>query len=428
MNINNRIGKCKFIYLWSLLFMGIIYVFTSFVDYRGFIIYLIYFCMALPFYKYLDKFAILCFLLSTLSDFFTGADANVWSIYTIFLIVSFVSVLLNKKLSRINVIPFILLIIATHLSYSHSQFYYLKGELALIYNIVVAMVVVLVVRFEDDTLSNYLPMLAGVVAIIYVLVVVSSGSFSGSIMSVSAEINHNSFGRSIAQIAIVLICKILLSNIKSVFYTILCILSVALTLLSGSRNAFLALAVAALFVYGYIRIKEGKVFTVIFKISIAGIFLLILSSLLLPYSEFDFSRFNYVELIASGGTNRVSLWFLLIPVVFFNYPLFGYGPGYYCSAQIIFPLIHRAYTNTHNTFLEAWGELGFAGLAPFVYVIISAFKRIFVKTKENINYLVIFALYIDVFVNGIGEAMFAGINLWMLLGFCYAGSLRIKTR
>jgi|GEM_PF-3078976 len=423
----NRIcSKCNFIYIWSLLFMITIYAFTLFTDYRGIIIYIIYSFMALPFYKHIDKFAVLCFLVATLSDFFAGADANVWSIYTIFLIVAFINIISRRKVSRINIVPFLILIVAIHLSYVHSQFFYLKGELALIYNIIVAVTVVMVVRFEDDTLKDYIPMFAAVITIMYVISIFSSGLFTGPAISVSTSINHNSFGRSIAQVAIILISKRLQSNGKSAFYTILCVVSVSLTLLSGSRNAFLALLVAAIFVYGYIQRNEGKAITGIIKICIFGTCSLLIINLFLPYSEFDFSRFNYIALVKNGGTNRVYLWTLLIPVIMKNYPWFGYGPSYYCSAQIIYPLVHRAYTNTHNTFLEAWGELGFVGLAPFSLIMISSLIKIFRKTENNINYLVILGLFIDVLVNGIGEAMFAGINLWILIGFCYSGILKKK--
>ena len=140
----------------------------------------------------------------------------------------------------------------------------------------------------------------------------------------------------------------------------------------------------------------------------------------------DLNRYNYIELVQSGGTNRMTIWTKLVPVIIENYFFFGYGPGHYCSSIVVSRLVNRDYIHTHNLFIEAWGELGIVGLIAFLWIIIYSFKRIYKKIKIDNSNLIIFAIFIQLLINCIGEAHFCDIILWIIIGFANCGFIRRK--
>lgn len=412
-------GDSFIIKMLSVVFLLAVIAFTTLTDYRGAIIYLIYLVIALPFYKHLDKFVILCFVISTLGDYFVGGNVDIYSVYSILIILIFIRMICNPHIKVVNILPFIALIIVAVISCNLSKFGYTNGVLTLAYKIGLAAIIAVTVEFEKDTVENYMPMMAGIMVLFYLFVIVNGGFFNNGFISVSEETNHNSLGKSIAQLAVILVYRLLIVEKKSVIYQVFGVLSFILTLASGSRNAVLALLATSIFIYGYRERNRGNKLSWLVKTGIVVVAVLTIASTIIPYTDFDLGRFDFIELVKSGGTNRVTIWIAVIPVIVQNYFWFGYGPGYYCSSQIVTSLVHRNYTHTHNIFVEAFGEVGVLGLATFVFILIKAIQNIRRRTKNDISQLVFLALLIDLIVNGIGEAMFYGINLWLVIGMCY---------
>ena len=72
-----------FIELWSMFYLVLAYALTLIFDEANLLVFGIYFVCALPFFRHLDKFLCVCFLLSTMAYYFLGADEGIWSLYSI---------------------------------------------------------------------------------------------------------------------------------------------------------------------------------------------------------------------------------------------------------------------------------------------------------------------------------------------------------
>ncbi|MDY0278273.1 MAG: O-antigen ligase family protein, partial [Acholeplasma sp.] len=129
----------------------------------------------------------------------------------------------------------------------------------------------------------------------------------------------------------------------------------------------------------------------------------------------DISRLSISSIIDSGGTNRIFLWENVINNVINNKPFLGYGPGHPTSSELIFSLIHRTYSHTHNTLIEAFTELGLLGLLFFSIILINAFKSAYDKAKNNQNYYVVLGIFIGILINGIGESYFVSATQWIVI-------------
>ena len=292
----------------------------------------------------------------------------------------------------------------------------------MVYNVGICAIVAITLRIKDDTLISFAPYVAMIQIAFYVIMIVANGSISLSGTTLREGVSHNTFGMSAALMGTILCYKMLLPGRKSAAFPFFWIISVIVTLISGSRNAFLGLVISNLFLFLVVGKYNREGIIRYFKI--AGIVLLGCTVVLIAIVVFgvDFSRFNYVELFETGGTNRLYLWSILLPEVFENYLIFGYGPSHHCSSMIIEPLINRTYSHSHNVILECLGELGIIGLVPFLMLLLTAFRTLIVKVKKNFSSIVILALLVELMVNGIGESMFADMVLWLVIGFALSKS------
>ncbi|MDM0539755.1 O-antigen ligase family protein [Clostridium perfringens] len=425
LNKTNLIKKNKNIYYWSIFYILVICIFSIFFSESNIIIFFIYAFMAIPFIKHVDKYAMICFVLSTLSYYFNGASEGVFSIYTIFLILVIFEAYLKKRFKIGYILPLMLLIFCVYLSYTHSQFNYISGATIMLYNLFTAIVICCCLRIDADTINEFLPFVASIIVIFYFIVNLSIGFHDGFGITISKSVNHNSFGNSVSQLAVILSTKVLLSNGKNIYYRVVWIISFITTLMSGSRNALLGAVIVTVLIYIYKRKIQGKVISGVIKFIIITSIIIFIAIILMPKFGIDLSRYNYVKLISSGGTNRTELWKALVPVIIEKYNMFGYGPGHGCSKEIILPLINRAYAHTHNTFIECWGELGLVGLTPFLWLVIYTIKK---SIKDSIKYpnRVLFCfLFIEVLIIGMSESLFEKIWLWMLIAFILSKNGRV---
>ena len=200
---------------------------------------------------------------------------------------------------------------------------------------------------------------------------------------------------------------------------VLCAIVVILALLSGSRGALLAFALASAIVVIIYAKKNGRLTGTMFKLAIAGTVALGGMYLVLILTGLDTSRFSVAEIIASGGSRRSLIYESLIPYIIKNgYWKIGYGPGHECSRQVIMSLIGWDYAHSHNTFLEAFGELGIMGLLILIWSIKKSLKNIYGVCKIYKEAYLFVTILICLLINGLAESYFFDAVLWLLLAIC----------
>lgn len=405
--------------MWSIFYLLVVYSLTIILDESNIFVFAIYLICAIPFINHLDRFACICFLLSTMSYYFLGCSEGVWSIYTIFAYMMVLRLFCERNLGLPlrSCLYLIFMIVAVVLSYTHSEFGYIKGMYSMIYNIAIAMLVVIVIRFNQDTVSSYLPKLTVIQLMFYMVLLLINGSYDGYGYSISKDVNHNTFGASIAILSGILFIAIMFYHPKSNIYKLFWIISLILTFVSGSRNALLAIILTVIVIYIIVQKKQGKIISGWLKMLVIACSFLFLGGLVLPELGVDLTRYNYVKLFNSGGSNRAIIWETLSPIIWKEHRWFGYGPSHFCSEQMIIKFMRLDYKHTHNTIFEAWGELGVFGLVPFILILVQAFKKAWSNIKmNNSNYLVISFLLFEFLLLSLGESFFAKVELWIVIG------------
>lgn len=427
MKKNNGISRSKgatsFIDLWAIVYLALVYSLTLLFEQSNIIVFALYFVFAMPFFAYLDKFVCVCFVLSTMSYYFLGADEGIWSIYTILVIMILLQLIINKK-ETINLkscLTLFWLIAAIIMSYSRSEWGYSMGMFAMIYNIAITVFVITTVKIKKDTIVSFLPKITAFQLLSYVGMLLINGHYDGYGFSVSKEINHNTFGTSVAILSVIILVKIIFFKRNSFAYTLIWLLSIALIVLSGSRNALLATILSSLAIYMVSQKHRGRVISGWMKFLTALFAIVFLLGLVLPEFGIDLSRYNYVELFTTGGSNRTIIWETLSPLIWNNYKWFGYGPGHFCSEKMIISIMNLEYKHTHNTIFEAWGELGIFGLIPFLLILFFALKKGRLHIKNESAYALFGFVLFEFLLLGLGESFFANIELWLIIGLLLGG-------
>ncbi len=418
-NILHQSEGIPFIDLWSMFYLLVVYVLTLIVDEANMIVFAVYFVCAIPFFHHLDKFACICFLLSTMSYYFLGADEGIWSLYTILALLMAVQFFTPEKIDIPikNGLYLLWMIIAVALSYNGSRFQYTNGMFAMMYNLVIAVLIVLTVKIDKDTLKSFLPKMASIQLVVYIAMLLINGHYDGYGFSISEKVNHNTFGVSVAILSIIVFAKIVFFEGNTVLYKLVWCMSLALIFISGSRNSLLAMVLTSVVIYMAYQKQQGKTISGGFKVFVAACAVVLCSSLLLPEFGVDLSRYDYVELIESGGSNRTIIWEALSPIIWREHRWFGYGPGHFCSEQMINKIMDLNYKHTHNTIFEAWGELGLFGLIPFLLLLLSSLKKSWQYQKSESSRSMIGFIFFAILLLGLGESLFANIEIWMVIGF-----------
>ena len=146
----------------------------------------------------------------------------------------------------------------------------------------------------------------------------------------------------------------------------------------------------------------------------------------LSFANVNLSRFDYIDVLKSGGTNRVQLWQALVPVIIEKYWRFGIGPGEHCTSLLIYKLTGLRYTHSHNLLLEAFCELGIMGFIIFALLLLYTFVKGLKNIKENTYAIIPFICFISIVVNGIGESYICNIALWLIIAWVIASNRTVK--
>ena len=98
--------------------------------------------LAVPFYRNVEHFAAILFIVSPIAYFYSSADEAVISLYTVLVIILLTQDFPKLQLQKAKgIIPRFLLIIIVFISYSLSDYVCLNGFFELIYIIVVSLII-----------------------------------------------------------------------------------------------------------------------------------------------------------------------------------------------------------------------------------------------------------------------------------------------
>lgn len=418
-----KIESKHFIDWWSYIYVIMILLISLFISDFNIVMFILYFVLALPFINSIEHFVVISLLLSTISYYFTGAYEEIYSIYTILMILIMARVLfVYKGKLEFNVNNLILIIILGVLacwSYIESPFHYFNGLFRLLYLLLLSVVVGNFIRLKITVICEILPKIASVMVIGYFLSVLIKGSLIDGRLTIANSVNTNTFGMSCAQLGCILLMTAFLNKAQMRKNLVLCAMVVVLALLSGSRGALMAFALASAIVVIIYAKKNGRLTGTMFKLAIIGTAAVGGMYLVLVFTGLDTSRFSVAEIIASGGSRRSLIYESLIPYIIKNgYWKIGYGPGHECSREVIMSLIGWDYAHSHNTFLEAFGELGIMGLLILIWSIKKSLKNIYGVCKIYKEAYLFVAILICLLINGIAESYFFDAVLWLLLGIC----------
>lgn len=197
------------------------------------------------------------------------------------------------------------------------------------------------------------------------------------------------------------------------FYIILLLCSIYVTMISGSRSAFLA-AMGAMCVVLYLLVKN-KARLIKYVISAAAV-ALVLSPIFLNRKTFGamMAKQEYQE--QTGGTSRDELWNDRM-TEFKSSPLIGVGFG----AHGVGDDKKVSTVETGGGWISILAQTGILGLVLAISIIFKAFTPIR-KIRQNNSMMVIYAAYFLFIVHSIVEGyMFQGgwylcLIFWMVIG------------
>lgn len=418
-----KIESRDFMNWWSYIYIIMILLISLFISDFNIVMFILYFVLALPFINSIEHFVVIALVLSTISYYFAGAYEEIYSIYTILMLLIMTRVLLiyrgRVKFHTDNLFLIAMLGILAYYSYIESPFHYFNGLLRLLYLLLLSVVVGNFIKLKITILCEILPKIASVMVIGYLLSLLIKGSFVDGRLTIANSVNTNTFGMSCAQLGCILLMTVFINKVQIKKNLILCVMAIVLILLSGSRGAFMAFILSSTIVIVIYAKKDGRLLGTIFKLAIAGTTMFCLIYFIIILIGFDTGRFSVTEVITSGGSRRILIYESLIPYIIKNeYWKIGYGPGHECSRQIIMSLIGWDYTHSHNIFLEVFGELGVIGLFILIWSVKKSFKNIYGICKIHKEAYLFVTILISLLVNGLVESYFLDAVLWLLLAIC----------
>ena len=397
MNIKSK----RFMSLWSYVYILAILLISLFSQDFNIMLFVLYTIMAFPFIYSIEHYVVIVLMLSTISYYFTGAYEGVYSIYTILMILIIIRILFMQKgkmeFNKNSVVLIVILSVISCFSYSISQFNYFNGLVRLLYLLFLSLILGNTIKLKIDLMCNILPEIASVMIIGYIFSVLVNGSIIEGRLTIANTVNTNTFGMSCAQLGSVLLTDSFLNKTHKKRNLLLCAAVIVLAFLSGSRGAVLAFVLTNVIIIIMYEKINGRLIGAMLRFAVLG-------------------RFNVTDIISSGGSRRTLIYNSLIPYIIKNgYWKLGYGPGHECSRIVIMSLIGWDYAHSHNTFLEAFGELGIIGVLTLFLIIKKSLKNIYSTCKTHKKAYLFIAMLICLIINGFAESYFFDAILWLLL-------------
>jgi len=388
------------------------------------LILILYFILGIFFVKKIERLLSIVTLTATIAYFFVGADESIYSLYSIFCIIlllqSFLFLKTKWKPDYKDLVLKCLLIVLSVFSYSKSPFVYTNGLYEFIFIIMFSIIIANFTTIDFSEFIKSLSYLSCVLIVCFFFMLPITGVSIEGRIRISAAVNSNTSGMACAQMGIITFFSYFFhkgkeKKIKLFFF----ILAGVLVLLSGSRTSLFAMISSIGVVLIIIAHRRGNISKKARKLimfsMIIGVFLIAI----LINSGIDLSRYNYVELLKGGGTNRFTIYSAIIPYIIINkYWKYGYGPGHECSRIIVSKLVSRDYAHTHNLFIESFGELGIGGLFLLIFFVIRAFKTSYQRSRISHERYTLLGMLIGLIICGLAESYFCDIYLWILLSLC----------
>lgn len=418
MELNSSLENRVFYRVWALLYLAIIFFLTLFVDEMSLPVFGFLLIMAMPFYFDLERFLELCIIVSSLSYYFIGSDEAIMSIYTIYAFLCILRFLFTGKCRKFNnILPRLAMMIVIIISYRRSSMSTLMGMMELQYIIVISFIVSFCAQVRDDKPLSFLPVLASLTLLFFTLLVFAHPVSDGTRITISEDVNSNGFGFSAALMTCIVLSSLFVNRKQSnrILFIVFALLGLILVLISGSRNAFLAVAASVMLFYILNSKREKKGHSII---RLAGLVLIVgvAAYFVASVVGLDMSRFSVESVVESQGSNRINIWTEMIPFIIAGYLWWGYGPGKAGSTETLTTLVHREYNSTHNTLVESFAESGLVGLIVFVVILVKTYINYHKIIKLNNQWGVLYCLFVFLLFAGIGEAYFNDIVLWILIG------------
>lgn len=392
--------------------------------------------LTLPFYKHEDRLLDVCLVVSSISYYYANGDEQPISIYSMLCLFCLLRGItgsakrtaarngaLRTKLK--NLFPRLLLIVVLTISYSHSTMSSFSGFMELVYVVLVSIVVSIYPPINEKQPLATVSFAVCINIIFLALMLAVNHISNGSRMQFSPDVNPNSFGFSSSFMSALLTMSLIIYPKRPyrVVKIVICVVGIVLMLLSGSRNALLAYvaAVSLLFLlkYKFASIKKFIPYALVAVVIVV---------LVMPLFHLDSSRFSVSSVVESGGSSRTLIWGSVIPYVWENCFMWGYGPGKAGSTEVLLDLVRREYNSTHNTLVESFAETGIIGLSVFLILFVVAFVlcvKLYKRNKQNSYLLCLFAF---LFFSGIGECFYNDIVQWLLIGLASRQYVKRKLR
>lgn len=182
-----------------------------------------------------------------------------------------------------------------------------------------------------------------------------------------------------------------------------------------SRNAFISLFMALLFLL-YFVITHLKLYRLVFS-KIIICFVLVLTTLTLIYPDIVFSRFNYnLRLEKKSLSERSTLILDSLTVIKKNW-VTGVGGGNFTQAT--HDIINKSklsyeYQPVHNIYLLIIAEYGFLSFLILILLLINAFKKI---KANNLEHLILVTIIISLLTLGLFDHFLFSFNFGLVLFF-----------
>lgn len=235
-------------------------------------------------------------------------------------------------------------------------------------------------------------------------------------LTISHEVNENRFAMMFGQLAAFSFGYMLLvkNRLYKVIILTLSIISVYFILLSGSRSAFIGILFGVTAAFTLLALKNKRQKKILFLLLAFGIVgylsfeYIVSSNPLLSY------RFNFNQVISSGGTRR---WPRIVTELKYVIPNnFMFGVGLDAINEYIATSKYMSDPGSSHNFIVSMltqvGVIGFVAYMSFYYKII---KKLIKSLSLNAIHIIPLILILTAIFNGIGEVMYSERLFWNAL-------------
>lgn len=390
----------------------------------------VFLVLAVPFVGSVEHFFCVVLLLSTLWGYFPGTLVGLSSLYIWLAALIAARAVLGPRPSRARVWPLLLLAllgVTAAASWLRSAYSETAGLVTVLILLGMAALLGGAAVFDGKKLTDALARLAFVLTLWYCVWAAAAPYFTRNRrLSIDPGVNVNNFGFSCAILALILFLS-LYSGGRKLWRLLGGGAALVLLLLSGSRGALLGLVLACaavLLLDGKRRYSTRRVL----PLAAAAAAVLAAAVFLLP--RLGIVRFDLAHLLHSVGTSeRLELWKTLLAYLFTGGSwLLGWGPGTVCTRQVFQTLLGREVYHAHNTFLEAFGELGAVGLALTAVYILLALLWVVRRSRTDAGAYLLLGLAVYLLVHGMVESFYQTFFFWAVFALCGRGGGKGEVR